>query len=111
MKRRFVGILVLCGILGACTPFTACTDDLRQRIDPTSMTLDVGQEASASAEFLGCGGSKRLADEITWSSADPAVASVDAATGRITGRSSGVTNVTPRGARYGVLHHVSVTVR
>lgn len=33
------------------------------------------------------------------------------ATGWITGRSPGTTSVTPRGAKYGVLQHVAVTVR
>jgi hypothetical protein len=109
--RSIVVLSLLAGLLGGCTPFTACTDDLRQRLDPTSATLDVGETVQARAEFLGCGGSKRLTDEITWSSADPAIASVEATTGRITGRSPGTTTVTPSGARYGAIGHVPVTVR
>ena len=106
-----IGLLLLCGALSGCTPIMGCTDDLQQRLAPTSTTITVGQEVRATAEFLGCRGSKRFSDEITWSSADPAVASVDTATGRITGRSPGTTSVTPRGAKYGVLQHVTVTVR
>jgi uncharacterized protein YjdB len=80
-------------------------------VNPTSATLDVGDDLRATAEFRGCGGTRRLTDEITWSSQDPAIASVGASTGVITARAPGVTTITPSGAKYGELHRVTITVR
>lgn len=111
MTKHLLGPLLLCGVLAGCTLPTGCPDDLRQRLDPQSATLAVGQEVRPTVVFLGCAGRTPLDDEVTWSSADPAVASVEPATGRITGRSPGTTVVTPRGARNGVVQHVTVTVQ
>ena len=112
MKRRlFVGLAILVGTV-SCSVVAPCgTDDLSMRVSPTTAALAVGQRVTATAEFRGCRGERRLADVITWSVTDSTVATVHPTSGVITGRAAGVTAVIPSGARYGTLSSIAVTVR
>lgn len=116
MWRRMLRTLALSlGGIGAAAcsqPTGVCTDDLFSRVSPSATTLGVGQRAAASVELRGCGGSRVLADRITWTSEAPAIARVDSVTGVITGVAPGSTRVQPHGDRYGVaLTSVAVTVQ
>ena len=111
MHTRFLAALLLCATLGGCGSVTACPDDLQQRIDPPAVTLPVGGTARPTVQFLACGGTKPLVDLVSWQSRDPAIASVHEATGVITAHAPGTTIVTPRGATYGTIGHVTVTVQ
>ena len=81
------------------------------RVSPTTADLTVGQRVTATAEFRGCRGERRLSDVISWSATDSTVATVHPTNGEIIGRAAGTTTVVPRGARYGTLMSVAVTVR
>ena len=110
-KRLFLGLSALASIAG-CSVLAPCgTDDLSMRVSPTTPVLTVGQSVAATAEFLGCRGTRTLSDTITWSVADSMVATVHPATGVITGRAPGATTILPRGAKYGTLVFIAVTVR
>lgn len=104
--------VIACVLCVACTPVTSCPDDLRFRMQPSDVTIVVGQSATASAEFLGCGGTKVLDDVLTWSVVDSLIANVNPATGVITGRAPGITRVEVSGKTYGRgLNALVVTVR
>ena len=112
VKRKSVILLALCiGASGCEVLAPACTDDLSQRVEPTAATITVGEQLKATTQFYGCRGSRRLSDEITWSSANPDVASVDRSTGVITGRAMGSTRITPNGEKYGSTLSIDITVR
>jgi len=95
----------------SCAAFEACPSDLRYRLNPTAQTIGVGETFKATAEFLGCAGTKHLDDSITWEAADSNIARVDPMTGQVTGRSPGLTQVRATGARYGLMPPIAVTVQ
>lgn len=112
MIRRSVACAIVIGLTTGCSILSPCgTDDLSYRVTPASRTIAVGESFTGEAEFLGCRGSSRLSDQISWSSRDTTVARVDASTGRVLGRSAGVTTVEARGERYGLAPGIVVTVR
>jgi hypothetical protein len=112
MKGKPVVLLALCiGASGCEVLAPSCTDDLSQRVEPATATITVGEQLKPAAQFYGCRGSRRLSDVITWSSADPDIASVDASTGIITGRTTGSTRITPHGEKYGSILSIGITVR
>jgi hypothetical protein len=101
----------LAGALG-CAPHEAvCPQDLRARLSPEPpVAVAVGASFDARAEYLGCGGARRLEDVVTWTSRDTLVARVDARTGRVTGAGPGATVVEARGAKYQIAVPLPVTV-
>lgn len=112
MIRKTIICAAVIGVASGCSLVAPCgTDDLSFRVSPASHTIAVGESFTGEAEFLGCRGTNRLNDQITWSARDTTVARVDASTGRIVGRSAGVTTVDPRGLRYGLAPGIVVTVR
>ena len=103
----------LAGALLACAGAlpTECPDDLQITLAPPAPTIAVGESFTPAVALHGCAGTRRLADTFTWAARDTAVARVDAATGRTTGRAPGETVVVPTGARYGAIGEIRVTVR
>jgi len=90
---------------------TACTDELRIALAPRDTAVAVGEGFTPAVALSSCGGRNRLVDTFTWVARDPAVVSVDPATGRTTGRAPGETAVEVSGARYGRVGAVRVVVR
>jgi hypothetical protein len=111
VAKLIISVLALSSAIGCSIVAPNCPDDLLLRVDPTEATISVGESITATGEFRGCGGRQHLDDDILWSSADSSIARVDAATGRITGRTPGATVVQARGARYGSLPPIAITVR
>jgi hypothetical protein len=116
MSFRSAVFAVCAALVSGCSVVApgvfACTDDLTYRMSPTAQTIAVGESFTPQAEFRGCGGSKPLDDEFSWSSSDTLIVRVEALTGRVTGRAAGSAIVEARGSRYGRLPlGVSVTVR
>jgi len=101
--------------LGACDGSvlgTACTDELRTDLQPRGeQQIAVGTGFTATVALSTCGGRERLSDTFTWAARDTLVVRVDVATGRVTGRAPGSTAVDVRGARYGPVGTIPVTVR
>ena len=91
-------------------PSVACPDDLRVVRSPADTTIRVGQQFTPFFQFRGCAGTVALDDVLTFTSSNGAVISVDAATGRTTGVSSGAANVQVTGAKYGGPFPIAVTV-
>lgn len=109
--RPSVGAILL-GLVTGCSLVAPCgTDDLSFRVVPTSQAVTIGESFTPSAEFRGCRGRKLLDDTITWSATDTTVVRIDSVSGRVTGRAAGVTEVHPRGAKYGPMPPISVTVQ
>jgi hypothetical protein len=111
VARHIIGVLALFSAMGCSIVAPNCPDDLKLRVDPSAATIGVGESITATGEFRGCAGRDRLDDVLLWSSADSSIARVDAMTGRITGRAAGTTVVQARGARYGSLPPIAITVR
>ena len=88
---------------------TACTDELRFSLPPSTLALRVGDTYSASLQLSTCGGRKQLTDTIIWRSDSSAIASVDAR-GRIRGQSVGQTTIRVSAVGYGVDGTILVTV-
>ena len=103
--------LVASGCARVPEPIAACTQELRIHFTPAETTLVVGQAFTPSVELASCGGTQRLTDVYVWKVEDQGVASVNSATGRVTGRAPGETVVVATGARYGQLRGVRVVVR
>lgn len=62
-------------------------------VTPQSVTMDAGDEANLAATVKDARGNTMPDAEVTWSSSDPDVASVDQS-GRVTGESEGTTTIT-----------------
>lgn len=91
---------------------TTCTDELRTDLQPRGeQQITVGTGFTATIALSTCGGRERLSDTFTWAARDTLVVRVDPATGRVTGRAPGSTSVDVRGARYGAVGTIPVTVR
>jgi Bacterial Ig-like domain (group 2) len=110
LMRRLLVVLP-CAVLASCVGLGDCTDELGISIKPTASTLAVGQTVSPTVRLSSCGGREHFTDAFTWRTADSAVVAVDSLSGRISARAPGVAHVEVRGARYGQLGEVVVTVR
>jgi hypothetical protein len=111
---RAVRLLVALLALGACgDPTSDCTSELGIDVRPTGeQQVAVDANFTGSVTLSSCGGRQRLSDTFAWSGRDTLVVRVEAATGRVTGRSPGSTFVDVRGTRYGfVLGTIPVVVR
>ena len=90
---------------------TSCFNvEARVHFTPAETTIAVGHGFSASVALASCGGAQSLTDVITWQVENDAVASVDAATGRVTGTAPGETRVLATGERYRQLGGVRLVV-
>jgi len=101
------------GTVASCDPLSpgqVCTRELRVDLRPPEQTITVGETFTATVELSSCGGRERLSDSFTWQAQDPAIAEVDAAAGRITGKAPGETLVEVSGRKYGRVGAVRVTV-
>lgn len=108
--RLSIGSLALGALTGCHALGMDCTDDLQFRVTPTARTVAIGESFTPSAEFRGCRGSKHLEDTIRWSATDTTFVRVDSVSGQITGRAKGTTQVQARGAKYGQMPPITVTV-
>jgi hypothetical protein len=80
-------------------------------VAPSAISVAVGETSAAPVVTLvgGCGDA--LVDIFTWTVADATIATVNQANGAITGIRTGQTTVTVRGAKYGNIGAIAVTVR
>lgn len=92
MRRLWLlGILLIAPSVSGC----GCEAIGFKRLDPSAITLSVGTTAPApQAVITGCLEPRRTVVEVErWTSENPAVASVDAESGVITGMSPGETTI------------------
>ena len=91
MKRLWLlSILFLAPSVSSC----GCNAILNISISPSTVTLAVGETASPpQISVSGCTEPRRVVDIASWSSNNPDIALVDAATGVITGVAPGETNI------------------
>lgn len=108
------GLLALGVALVACDGLTGadCTLELGVDLRPKGeQRLAVGGSFTGTVALSSCGGRERLKDTFVWSARDTLVVRVEAATGRVTGRSPGTTFVDVRGIRYGPVGTIPVVVQ
>ncbi|MHB1863774.1 MAG: Ig-like domain-containing protein [Gemmatimonadaceae bacterium] len=79
-------------------------------VSPQDTTIHVGQQFPIHFTLLGCGGTKVLTDSVTYTSANPATATVGPATGVVNGIAAGTTTVQATAHFYGVSMNVTVKV-
>lgn len=87
--------LAVSALLGGCGGLgpEVCTDELGWRVHPAEANLMIGESITAEAEAFTCGGKESLEVDVRWSSENPAVASVNEKTGRITAKGAGTTKI------------------
>src|SRR3569623_731039 len=95
VRSTLVGLLTLaavaaCGDSDTTTPIQSGTVH-SVTVSPPSLTISVGGTGILAASVDADGDVDRT---VTWSSSDPSVASVDAATGKVTGAKAGTVTVT-----------------
>ena len=106
-------ILTLLALVSACRdrgPVGVCTDELRVHFTPADTSIVVGQRFTASVRLATCGGAVGLSDVFMWQSENAAVATVDAQSGQVVAQSPGVARITAKGARYGSVGGVLISV-
>jgi uncharacterized protein YjdB len=94
-----LGSLVLALVaagLTACSVPTVCTLEFGVEVTPTVRSLAVGQEFTANATGVSCGGRSRSEYTVRWESTAPAVASVDSITGRVRALAPGTATIEAR---------------
>ena len=103
-RGRVVAILAFAIALPACDLFTqVCTDELNWAVSDTEIVVRIGDSETVSVVASTCGGRESLPTEMSWTSSDPSVASVDPLSGEISGVAVGDTRVTGvDGGTYGV---------
>ena len=104
-------VMAIAFLLNSCflVP-TTCTLELEERLDPETVTLEVGESVTPTFELYSCQGEKQLENSFTWTSANPQIASVGRVSGTITALSVGKTDVKVSGQEYNVAQVVEVTV-
>jgi Bacterial Ig-like domain (group 2) len=108
--RRFP-FAILATVVVACSESTVCTADLRWQFDPHDTTVAVNARFNVRFVLLGCSGTRVLSDSVTWTSSDPAVATVDARTGTVTAIHVGTADITGKASRYPATDIAHITVR
>ena len=107
----FAGSLALAVIVHGCGNFTgACTLELRVHVSPSDTTVSVGSSFEPVVRLSTCGGSEQLQDTFSLEAEDPAVATVDPVTNRISAIGAGQTHIPVTGERYGRLFSIRVAV-
>jgi hypothetical protein len=82
----------------------------RIRIAPADTAIILGKSFFASVDRLDCGNSAPLGEMVIWRSENPTIADVDPATGQVTGKAVGPTNIVAMGDRSGELGRFEVFV-
>ncbi len=116
--RPLLFCLVVLGIVSTLNLFrykfdftqTACTQELGISIEPQTITLRSQEAVTPKVELLSCGGTQRLRDRYSWTSVNPAVATVDSKTGMVTGLSVGGTSIQVKSKTYGMSGAIPVEV-
>jgi hypothetical protein len=107
---RVAGLAITVFFAGCDVLAPACTDDLQVVRSPADTTIRVGQDFTPFFQFRGCRGRRVLSDDLTFTSTDQAVLSVDAQSGRATALAPGNAKIEITGARYGGRWPIAVTV-
>ena len=84
----------------------ACTAELRVSLNPSSISLGVGEKFTPTMALSTCGGQVPVSTTVTWSASDAGILSVDPASGETTALKSGSASV--RG--HSAMHHAIVGV-
>lgn len=90
---------------------TICTTEIGIVVDPTSVTLEVGQGFTPSMRLTTCGGRLPVPATFSWSASDGTVLAVNPVTGETMALRSGTAQVIGRASVSGVVGVVNVTVR
>jgi hypothetical protein len=96
LTRSFAmaGALAFAGVLAGCGDDVTVPQTLEVTVTPASANVAVGASVTLTASVTGTNPNKN----ITWASSDPTKATVDAATGKVTGVAVGQTTVTATAA-------------
>lgn len=106
-----LGIVLLLNSCGGTDPDPVCPADLTSTLMPENVRLLPGETAQPSFKVFTCAGMVELQVTRRWESADPDIATVDAASGLITAQSlGGNTEVTVSEDEYGTEAVVDVSV-
>jgi hypothetical protein len=97
-------------IVDSVAAVVVCTAELQIELTPGARTLVVGESFTPAVRLSSCGGRVTLTDSIRWSAADPTIVRVDSVSGLTTGLRAGQSAVYDRGARYGAMAGLLVTV-
>lgn len=110
IRNSVIAVVLLMAAAG-CESLSVCTDELTLRVNPTHITISVGESFTPSVAAETCGRSRSVRTDIRWSTANAAVAAIDAQSGRTTGRRPGLTAIEGDDqSRFGVAPLI-VTVR
>lgn len=99
------------GVVALAGCDVGCDTDLRAIVTPQQQVMHLADWFTPTIRLLGCGGTKELSDEFTWTGSDSSVLRVDPVTGRTLGISLGSAMVTVTGKRYGTVAMIPVTVQ
>jgi hypothetical protein len=92
MRPLALGVPLL--FLGSCGLLpTVCTMEFGVEIRPAARSLAVGEEFTAQATGVSCGGRDRSPYAVTWISSDTTVASVHPESGRVRGVAPGTAEI------------------
>jgi uncharacterized protein YjdB len=108
---RFLAGVVAGLVVTACSDFQQCSSQINQKFLPADTTIGVGEQFTAQVLVTTCDGRQILNSSPTWHSTDPAIASVDSLTGRVTGDGQGQTTITATGGFYTLKGNIPVTVK
>lgn len=110
---RLLRAIAISAALSACSEppsATICTSELRVQLSPSDTSVPAGRAFTIGARLSGCSGKVQLEDVFTFDSTEPAVATVDATSGRVTAVTAGEARIAVTGERYGSLGFVRVMV-
>ena len=112
-RRAPLLVLLFLGLPAGCLDIAGdeCPADLRWTVAPRDTVISIGQQFTIDFDLFGCAGTQQLTDSLTFTSANPAVASVGAASGVVMGMSAGATTIRARANRYAVFTDIPVQVR
>ena len=85
----FLGLI--CMAFAGCQQSLVCTQELGITFGPPDTVIAIAQQFRARLEFTSCGGHQRWSGSPVWHSQEPAIASVDSASGLVSGKSVGQT--------------------
>lgn len=115
MVRLVIEIALVLGVGSACSNHKVtdvCPADLRFSWSPRDTTITVGDQFTIQFSLFGCAGTKRLTDDsLTFTSSNPAIATVERTTGVVTGIAPGADTVAVTAPQYDVGADVVVIVQ
>jgi hypothetical protein len=90
----------------------ACTAELRVSLNPTSISLGIGETFTPTMSLSTCGGQVPVSTTVTWSASDADILSVNPASGETAGLKSGSASVQGHSAmHHAIVGVIPVTVR